>query len=869
MKKYVLYLLSFFALFVFFTSNKVEAKTSSLNNISVNFGGDTFQVRTANISSFKIRENKSFYFNGKEHLFNDDYSLIDGAIEVNNNEFILEGHILTLSDDKKLVNSETTFTTYSFPMNVILPSNNVSYDFKQELCYKIEGEERVCNVDIDDISVIYKSATYSYFYDFTPFFDESIVFEEITYNITLTNKSDGQQLIFNPITFNKNEIDYSNCFVVGAYNYNNVLTNNDNIIYVRPLGPDNAGILYTYAYFAPDREYTSDALYSISFEVCVGSNYSECVEVYSKGGSELVPINIGYAYQIPLSVLDNNVIKHLVYDSNSQTTNYDSFMLKGSYVCVENCSENDKNTRVYTNEEIYYLNLKDPSYVGELNGKQAYCGYYTCYGSNVEVSNKIEFNDDNKIKEIAYYISQSSTSVDNLYVNFINNGEILTFGNDLSGLVYLHFRVKDESGSVNNYLFRYFFDKDLPYLSDDNFSDYDRDTFYNEVEVKVTYSDQSSQTSETIYYLIALKDQEVNKEDILDANNVYQNQVTLNKDTISSDGIYKVCFLAQDLVGNYSGVDCSLDYKMDVTSLTKQEVNVEVDNLNYSKEKSITITIDEINNETSFSCIMAPISTLLENVSDLTSTCYTNKESIVSVNGEGSYYLWIYAPDRANNYSLLKLDQEYLFDGIGPRVSYTINGNNSVYSNDVGVIVSINDLSEISETKYSFFLKTYNESEFINFDLGNEITYPFDHYGSYKLAIKVCDNLNNCNIKTLDEEFLIDTSKIKLELIGEEEVTILRWGKYKELGIKATKGNNGKAPINVSYKVDSNIDNGKIGVYYVTYTSGEGMNLVSITRKVIVKDSMPFIVISASLFVVGQAIILFRLFIKKRKNDSI
>ena len=159
--------------------------------------------------------------------------------------------------------------------------------------------------------------------------------------------------------------------------------------------------------------------------------------------------------------------------------------------------------------------------------------------------------------------------------------------------------------------------------------------------------------------------------------------------------------------------------------------------------------------------------------------------------------------------------------------------------------------------------------EFIKFNLDEGITYPFDYYGSYKLAIKVCDKIDNCNLIIANNDFLIDTSKIKLSLVGEEEIVILRWGKYKELGAIANKGNGGKTPTNVDYTIIGEVNTSKSGEYYLTYVSGEGMNKIEVTRKVIVKDTVPYLLVLISLIVVGESIILLRLFIKKRKNDSI
>ena len=62
--------------------------------------------------------------------------------------------------------------------------------------------------------------------------------------------------------------------------------------------------------------------------------------------------------------------------------------------------------------------------------------------------------------------------------------------------------------------------------------------------------------------------------------------------------------------------------------------------------------------------------------------------------------------------------------------------------------------------------------------------------------------------------------------------------------------------VDIYHEVDVN----KEGVYYITYISGEGDLLVSVTRKVIVKSNLAYIIGSVSLFVVGGLIISLRLF---------
>ena len=134
------------------------------------------------------------------------------------------------------------------------------------------------------------------------------------------------------------------------------------------------------------------------------------------------------------------------------------------------------------------------------------------------------------------------------------------------------------------------------------------------------------------------------------------------------------------------------------------------------------------------------------------------------------------------------------------------------------------------------------------------------------MAIKVCDSLNNCSVKTSDETFYIDTGIVTLALNGDKQITILRFSRYKELGAIATKGNAGRVSERLDYVIEGEVDNSKAGTYYLTYSAGEGQNKVSITREVIVKESKEYLVWFFVLFVGGGIILSLRLiFVKSKK----
>ena len=862
MKKFLYCIFIFIGVFLFSFSSEISAKSVTKNNITINFDDDDIlNMAYRSINSFKILDDKSFYFNGIKHVFNENYTLVDDSISVDDNQFILEGETLSLDLKNSKVVSSKVFETYGFMVSVDIDTNK-EYKFTQEICYKY-GDVEECNSDKDDEVVVSDDVDSVFYYDFLPFYNDNIEFEYITYRFTMSNEEEN--IVFDDITFTSSEINYKDFFSILTYDYSgyyNSKYNGKN--YVMPSSV-NDSTLFVEAIYYPGSVVEATRRYKITFSVCVGDSYLNCKEVEKYDYQ--VNSSINRVYSIPLS--------NIVYNSENGTVNYDSFKLKGSYVCnnsiENNCdSRRSENNLTVIESEIYYLNLKNPTLNNELEGTSlSGCGNVNaCFGINRVVTNTFEFVDDNNIVSVNYLISDTMISDSALIVDTFINGSEITLDKD-DGLYYIYFKILDDSGSVSYRIYGYLLDFNAPELVKESYSDYNKDNDYNNIEVEISFSDSHFRNNYYTYYNISFYDELIAKEDVINENNLYTGKITLND--LVSDGSYKVCFVSKDPLDNYSNLFCSNKLNLDTTPLTKEEVSVNSDNVSYQKSLNINISINGLDDNASFKCGMFLDSIVVENQTELSSKCLNNSNNSLNVNGEDNYKLWIYASDKAGNYSLLKLDRVYYIDNLSPQVSYIIEGDNTKYSNDVRINVSVDDLNDIDNDSlsYMFYLNTYNEDDFINFNLDESISYPYDYYGTYKLAIKACDVINNCKINTYKDVFYIDTGEIKLELLGDDSVVVLRWGKYKDAGARASKGNLGKYRIDLDYKVEGSVDTNKVGVYYLTYSSGEGMNKVSVVREVIVKDSIPYIIAISSLVLVGEAIILLRLFIKKRKNDSI
>lgn len=867
MKKYLLILASLIFIFIF-NPVKVEAKKDTKNEITISFGEeDRLRLRYSKIYTFKIREDKSFYFNGVKYQFDDEYKIINNSINVSDdNKFAIGDDILTIDLDNNIIISNTFHETYSFLVE-IENENNLAYTFKQEICYKYTLNDTVkeeCNRDEDDYNLIDESSSLGYYYDFIPFYNENLVFEYITYKFSLVNED--ETLIFSPLTFLKDEIEYKEYFTLNPYTYNNEYTYSYNgKDFVRPALYNSqlyiAVILYTSSNSIEKRNYDA------SFSVCLGELYDDCEVVYTTSG---LTSDSSWIFEVPLT--------NITYDSEKGSADYKSFKLYATYKYNGDKGESSDPRReeveTRTNECILYLDLYSSRLENNFKGlsvSNTACYYYLngCYAYNSSLDEAVTFINDNEILSINYYISDEIISDYSLIQDTFINGSKLRINMTTTGWKYVTFKILDEAGITNYFQYGFLFDFDAPVISETNFNNYNKDKYYNSFELTVSYNETPFDNSNVkIYYYISDSLTNVNKEMILTANNLYNSSVII--DSSYSDNSYKVCFISADPVGNYSEITCKTNLNLDTTPLKKEEVEIESDNDNdntYKKGINIKISIEGVGNE-EIKCGLIEESSTISSYSELTSKCVLNENNYLTVENENKYYLWIYAFDRANNYSLLKLDESYLIDGLAPRVSYTINGDNSSYNNSVFLDVIVNDISEVNLLSYSFYFNTYNENEFKEINEDKKITYPLSYYGIYKLAIKACDILGNCKINTYSDTFYIDTSDIEIKLIGKEKVKIYRWGRYKEQGASASKGS-GKYLTSIDYIIEGEIDTSKVGSYYLTYISGEGINRISVVREIEVVESSYLLIVLFSLLVMGETIILLRIFIKKKKNDSI
>ena len=880
----------------------VSAKSYEGENIDVSFGDETnLNVYYQGYNKFSVENDNSFYYNGTK------YTLTSQDIEAG--EVIIEGEKLTYSDST--LTSTYAHEFYLFPISLEISGSKI-YSFTQELCYKYGNVER-CSIDKGDISDV-RSGSYnhSFFYSFLPFYDESIVFDYIYYNFTFVNKADSSDVIkierLGFFTSEGDTITYKDNFELEMYDYGyNVTNNGKNYVFPRCIqysynayyGQNtvsnilNCGeeLYLTVRVINHSNNLINTRNYKITLSIYVGENYES---LFTFNNDDILIIKTGYEYTIfgeqtynyveTFSGKLTNNESALLYIPISNVITYNplenklshlDFKLKLEYVIEGTSSDSRAVSSLEAKENTYELDIDEPSIIPTpVEGIKL--PDYSTIMNNGPVKVKVNIFDHNGIGDISYFISTNSSEADysNKTFTSVSNGDIITISGE-DKYYYIHYKIFEIS--TGKYVYRthqIIIDTKAPVLSNSNFISYTSNVPYSRVELNISFYDEMLELAQTPYvskaYFKIIKESErasLTVSDVLAASS-YVNKAVMSKTNINEDGNYLVCFVLKDYIGNTSDLICSGVYYMDVTALSKDEVSATSED-KYVKEVKTTITIAGLDNGVSFRCGLSKVD--ITSDSELTNNCYNGREASLNISDEAIYYLWIYASDYAGNYSLIKLDNTFYVDSLAPRISLNITGDNSVYSNNVRVDVNYSDLSSIDLTSlsYEFYLATYDKNKFTSFTLEEGIKYPFDYYGSYKLAIKVCDVIGNCNINTGSTTYLIDTAKIVLELIGEKRITLLQHQKYVEQGIIATKGNAGKNVTTLEYVVSGSVDSNTPGTYKIIYSAGEGINKVSIEREVVVVNSNIYIISLISAFVLGEVIILARLFIKRKKSDNI
>lgn len=736
------------------------------------------------------------------------------------------------------------------------------YRWEHTFCYSINEGEEICENDLtgsdqENKQYIYSNQTYNFtFYDGDmPYYNEDLFFDYVVFKnkFVCLDCDNSDEIILDDIRFEKEDINYK-------YNYDFVVSfvENEEKMFV------NKSASVTFVNNSSSRLLLATSpKYNFAYEACVE-------EGVCKGDQTDKVYSGGYSYDIT-PYIGNVNFSYDVSDLISVGKEYKTVTYRIILECIDGCDSRRVDSR-YVVEKEFNLDYFSPI-VDESNTS------VNSYDTNEYIKNtlvKITLKDlESGIDEssLKYYLgwnNNGSCSFSNVFS--YKNGEEFVLGENLKdGAICMYYVASDKLGnkfSSDNYF--YYFDNKGPIMTFD--SKYDSSKYYNEVKVSPSVVDNYSGLKE-IYYMWSKE--AISKENYMAVKNngkLFDNAEISSRELVE-DGSYYLYVLSFDNLDNYSFDELGI-FNVDTTGLEISEVIVETEGLsnNYSNTGKIKLTIDQISEGEEFKCGFFSSSTV--DVSDLTVSCYNKQEFSIPSGYEGEYDLFVYVRDRANNYSLFKVLDNLKIDTKSPSIDYSILYDDDVYRIVNKVTVNVGDLSGVNEESLRYAWISKNKINVVSsnitnsFSSGDDIEYPKGYYGEYKLYILAVDNIGNEKLISLDKIFKIDTDIIHISLVGEKSITILKGEKYHDLGAVAYKGEviNGGRVSDVI--VEGSVDITKEGVYYITYTSGEGELRVSVTREVIVESNLKYIVISASFFAIGSLIIGLRLFVKKKMYSN-
>ncbi len=749
-----------------------------------------------------------------------------------------------------------------------LKSTGNSYSWEHQLCYKFADGEEICEIDITAGNIfnstdIVDNKSYSFaFYDTDmPYYSDAVKFSYVTFKnkFTCLNCEEEKEYILDDITFLENEINYkykfdfiNNSGEVDGKEYASASKEED---MVKTLG--------VFVNNSTDTGYTLDKAptYKLINEICVGENICKIKELETYNSKAITP----YSGNVYVYYYDD----HLKYVND--VPEYEFAKYKTTLQCVTNCGNSRVDNDIVLLDKTFHFDYTIPEMDEENTKVDTYNELIYIKNSEVKITftDTITGIDDSRLKYYIvdpYYNSCDSGVVEEY--SFVN-GESFTIGDGLNGGYCMYYLVYDVSGNYyrSNY-FIYYFDNIGPDLTVDR--TYETNKYYNEVKVVPTARDDKVDFKE-MYYLWSKE--EIKQENYL----VVKNQGTLYESgeitsrELSEDGVYYLYFLVYDTLDNYKLYRMG-PLNIDTTGLSIEEIVIETSNFNdnYTNTGTIKVSVEQMESGAKFKCAFLKQDTAL--VDELTMDCYNGESLTVSNNLSGEYNFFVYVKDRADNYSLIRLLENLKIDTIGPDVIVEILYNDDSYRILNEITINVDDISGVnsSSLKYGWFLKS--KTNVVSSDLsasfisGESFGYPVSYYGEYKLYVSAIDSLGNETFKACDKIFKIDTDVIRISLVGEDNVTILRGQEYEELGARAYKGDVASGGRVSDIKVEGSVNNKKAGVYYITYSSGEGDLLVSVTRKVVVKSDTNYMLVTGIVFGCGLIITCLRLFVRRKRG---
>lgn len=779
--------------------------------------------------------------------------------------------IYTLEEDNGVIKERVNFSV------TLVGKEETARSFRWEhtLCYKLSGKAEVCEIDYtgkdqEDSNDILSNQTYDYtFYDSDmDYYSEDLTFEYVRFNNKLICLEEGcnDEYVLDELYFDSTNIKYDYSFDITQSIKSKTI--NDKT-YIAPSIYSNDGY---YSYFqstfvnnststlikenAPSYKFIVEACgYPRDENECTKKEYTNLSS--SSGSVSITPYIGSFTYP--------NILENLIYEDRSIQYEYAVYTTK--LECVENCSDRRVVASLTLSENTFYFKYSLPQ-VNEnktiINSSVDEVIYVKNSDVTISVSDDLVGLDESSlkyeiIKPYSGYCNQGYT-----YTYSYSSDVKFTIGDGLNGGYCMRYSVSDNIGNTytsNYYIF--YFDNSGPNMSLDNA--YDSSKYYNNISLNPTFTDYVEVGEK--YYLWSKS--VVGEDDYLKIKSdgqVFSNEI--NSDNLS-DGSYYLYILVYDALNNYKYYDLGL-FNIDKTPLSVSDLSFSLigDNSSYSNTNKVKVYVSEMDEEEQFKCGFLNKENVI--INDLNLTCLNNKEISYPSFLEGEYSFYVYVRDRANNYNMVEIVSGLLIDTLSPRVNASILYDDDEYHVNNEIKLVVNDINGFNDLKYGWFKSSKSNItslDLVNsYDSGGVIGYPSDYYGEYKLYYKAIDNLGNETFASVEKIFKIDTDIVSIKLVGEETIKLIKHEKYEELGARAFKGNLLTGGRYSDVVVEGTVDTSKVGKYYITYSSGEGNFKVSVTREIIVYDNTPYIITIVSLFVIGSVLLVFRLFIKRKRT---
>jgi len=638
----------FVCAFMMISSMDIMAKSSVSEAFEVEVGTDKLPIK------YNLVENQVVFNSNDEEVGNLEsgivsmnngktYNINQGKVldELGNEVGVLNDNTITMNDSSIYTLSEVEVKermNFSVDLKGLEETSNM-YRWEHTFCYKIKGSSEVCELDITGEEgmeeKILSNQSYSYtFYDgHMPYYRGNLEFEYITFKnrFVCLDCAGEKEYVLNDISFNDSEIDYKYnptlnveySDVDGKKYISHYTTNSDNLVYIKALF-SSAGSSSLFSDGIP--------VYKMVNKVCKIDG-SDCVDqiieqVYASSDSNNQnPLKITpYIGNLSFYYNGNNLIRDSKFIIGFSGVN-----LKTELICLENCDDKRVVKNLVVADEVYYFNNPSLAEESEIDFND---GEEITFDKSREIKLTIndglyEINQDS----LKYYIVTPSPLFDSCSYGVeegysFTNGQPFVIGEGLNGGYCLYYKAEDVEGNVYTSGYHvFYFDNSAPVINVEQ-NGYLNTSYYNSVEVNIRLSDYSG-INEAYYLWSTSLIEENSYLAIKEQGKIYNNSGKISSlNNVNQDGVYYLYILAFDELNNYKFYK-SGNFNIDVTALTKEDIEVTVSNVEeYNSDPFIKVKVEEMAINEEFYCGLFKENTGIV-VNDLNLVCKNDEKIVV------------------------------------------------------------------------------------------------------------------------------------------------------------------------------------------------------------------------------------------------